>query len=99
VVVVIVMGMVMVVAEARDKDVPDWDCVAFIFSQALVNMALVLCDPGDEVIVLAPYYYSQLIALQIAQAKVTFCPWDPSTYLPNIQVRWINILANGMVMH
>lgn len=49
-------------------------------------MALALCDPGDDAILLAPYYFSHKLALQIAQATVRTCNWDPRTLLPDLQV-------------
>ena len=56
-------------------------------NQAFSNVALALCDPGDEAIILTPYYFSHVLALQIAQAHVTTCRWDPSTMLPDVKVR------------
>jgi aspartate/methionine/tyrosine aminotransferase len=49
-------------------------------------MALALCDPGDEAVICAPCYYSQKLALQIAQAKITLCKWEPDTLLPDLKV-------------
>jgi aspartate/methionine/tyrosine aminotransferase len=37
--------------------------------QAMTNVALAICDPGDEVVLVAPYYFSHLLALQIAQVR------------------------------
>ena len=54
--------------------------------QAFSHVALALCDPGDEAILLAPYYFSHKLALQIAQATVRTCNWDPHTLLPDLQV-------------
>lgn len=57
-------------------------------TQAFSHVALALCDPGDEVVLLAPYYFSHKLALQIAQATVRPCRWDPRTLLPDLQV-WV----------
>lgn len=54
--------------------------------QAFSHVALALCDPGDEAILLAPYYFSHRLALQIAQATVKDCRWDPATLLPDMEV-------------
>ena len=56
-------------------------------NQAFSNVALALVDPGDEVVLCAPYYFSHLVALQIAQANIKTCRWDPETLLPDLQVR------------
>jgi len=55
-------------------------------NQAFSLLALALCDPGDEAVLLAPYYFSHLVALQIAQAKVIEGKWDPTTMLPDVEV-------------
>lgn len=55
--------------------------------QAFSHVALALCDPGDEAVLLAPYYFSHRLALQIAQAAVRCCKWDPASLLPDLRVR------------
>lgn len=55
-------------------------------NQAFSLLALALCDPGDTAVLLAPYYFSHLVALQIAQAKVVEGKWDPTTLLPDVDV-------------
>jgi aspartate/methionine/tyrosine aminotransferase len=53
-------------------------------NQAFSHMALALCDPGDEAVLLAPYYFSHRLALQIAFAQAKTCRWDPATLLPDL---------------
>jgi len=55
-------------------------------NQAFSLLALALCDPGDEAVLLAPYYFSHLVALQIAEAKVIEGKWDATTMLPDVEV-------------
>lgn len=51
-------------------------------NQAFANIALALCDSGDHAIVLAPYYFSHCMSLQIAGAQVSICPFDKTSFLP-----------------
>lgn len=55
-------------------------------NQAFALLALALCDPGDRAVLFAPYYFSHLVALQIAQAEVVKGRWDPATWLPDVEV-------------
>ncbi len=43
--------------------------------QAFMNMAMMLCDQGDNAVLLAPYYFSHKLALQIAGANVHIAPY------------------------
>lgn len=52
-------------------------------NQAFTNVALTLCDEGDNAIILAPYYFSHQMGLTIAGANVSICPFDPATLSPN----------------
>ncbi|TFJ81444.1 hypothetical protein NSK_007405 [Nannochloropsis salina CCMP1776] len=54
-------------------------------NQAFALLALALCDPGDRAVLFAPYYFSHLVALQIAQAEVVKGRWDPATWLPDVE--------------
>lgn len=65
-------------------------------NQAFSLLALALCDPGDTAVLLAPYYFSHLVALQIAQAKVVEGKWDPTTLLPDVE-HLRSHLASGLV--
>lgn len=56
-------------------------------NQAFSNVALALVDPGDEVVLCAPYYFSHLVSFEIAQANIKTCWWDPKTLLPDLQVK------------
>lgn len=41
-----------------------------------------MCDPGDEVVLLAPYYFSHLNALTSCDVTPVVVPCDPTTLLP-----------------
>lgn len=50
--------------------------------QAFMNMALILCDQDDEVVLLAPYYFSHKLALQIAgltTSSIHICNFEKET--------------------
>jgi aspartate/methionine/tyrosine aminotransferase len=51
-------------------------------NQGFVNLILALCDPGDEVILLLPYYFSHYCALLLADVTPVIVPCEPSTLLP-----------------
>eukprot|EP00597_Dinobryon_sp_UTEXLB2267_P017064 CAMPEP_0201103732 /NCGR_PEP_ID=MMETSP0812-20130820/32007_1 /ASSEMBLY_ACC=CAM_ASM_000668 /TAXON_ID=98059 /ORGANISM="Dinobryon sp., Strain UTEXLB2267" /LENGTH=387 /DNA_ID=CAMNT_0047362303 /DNA_START=86 /DNA_END=1249 /DNA_ORIENTATION=- len=51
-------------------------------NQAFQSTALALCDNGDQAIVLAPYYFSHKLALQLAGVKVSVAPFG-SDMLPD----------------
>jgi len=53
-------------------------------NQAFANVAFALCDPGDQVAVIRPYYFSHLVALQLAGADVKFGDFDEETLLPDL---------------
>ena len=48
-----------------------------------MNTALAVLDSGDNVIIVAPYYFSHKLSCQLVAANVTVCPFDPSTFAPN----------------
>ena len=52
-------------------------------NQAFMNTALAVLDSGDNVIIVAPYYFSHKLSCQLVAANVTVCPFDPSTFAPN----------------
>ena len=52
-------------------------------NQAINNVALSTCDEGDNVIILAPYYFPHKSSAQLCGAKVSICPYDPSTLAPD----------------
>lgn len=58
-------------------------------NQAITSISLALCDGEDEAVILAPYYFSQLLALQLCQCKVTVAPFDRATLEP----RWDDLEA------
>lgn len=52
-------------------------------NQAFMNMALAVLDSGDNVIIIAPYYFSHKLSCQLVAANVTVCPFIPSTFAPD----------------
>jgi aspartate/methionine/tyrosine aminotransferase len=51
--------------------------------QAFLNLALLLCDEGDEAVMIAPYYFSHKLALQLAGATINTCFFDLETLKPD----------------
>jgi len=52
-------------------------------NQAFTNVALTLCDHGDNAIIVAPYYFSHLMSLQLSQVNISICPFQRDTLQPN----------------
>lgn len=52
-------------------------------NQAFLNVALALSDVETNSIVVAPYYFSHKMSLQLAGSRISVAPFDPSTLLPN----------------
>lgn len=52
-------------------------------NQAFSNAALAVCDEGDHAVILAPYYFSHKLSLQLCGAQVHVCPFDPATLAPD----------------
>lgn len=52
-------------------------------NQAFSNVATLLTDAQDDVIVVAPYYFSHVMALQLCDTKVHVCPFDSKTLQPD----------------
>jgi aspartate/methionine/tyrosine aminotransferase len=52
-------------------------------NQGFLNVAMLLSDTNDNVIIVAPYYFSHLLSCQLCQANVHICPFDPHTLQPN----------------
>ncbi|GAB4238047.1 MAG: pyridoxal phosphate-dependent aminotransferase [Deltaproteobacteria bacterium] len=46
-------------------------------NQAFFNAVLAICDPGDEVILLSPYYFNHEMAVALASAVPVTVPVDP----------------------
>mmetsp|Transcript_29176 Transcript_29176/g.38366 ORF Transcript_29176/g.38366 Transcript_29176/m.38366 type:complete len:420 (-) Transcript_29176:238-1497(-) len=53
-------------------------------NQAFVNVALALCDPGDKVVVVKPFYFSHLVALQLAGTSICYADFQAETLLPDM---------------
>lgn len=54
-------------------------------NQAFNNVAVALCDPGDKALLIAPYFYSHKLSLQLSGAEVSVCGFNPSTFAPDFQ--------------
>jgi aspartate/methionine/tyrosine aminotransferase len=52
-------------------------------NQGFFNLILALCDPGDEVILLLPYYFSHHCAVVMANVIPVLVPCEPETLLPD----------------
>jgi aspartate/methionine/tyrosine aminotransferase len=52
-------------------------------NQAFLNAVLAVCDPGDEVILLAPYYFNHEMAIALASCRAVCVPTD-GNYLPRL---------------
>ena len=52
-------------------------------NQAFLNVAMAVCDVNDDVVIVAPYYFSHKMSVQLAGGKVTECPFNPATLLPD----------------
>jgi aspartate/methionine/tyrosine aminotransferase len=64
-----------------------WNCglelmVTAGANQGFFNLVLALCDAGDEVLLLLPYYFSHYNALVMADVRPIVVPCDPDTLLP-----------------
>ncbi len=52
-------------------------------NQAFLNAVLCICDPGDEVVLLAPYYFNHHMAIALAGARAVCVPTDDQ-YQPRL---------------
>jgi aspartate/methionine/tyrosine aminotransferase len=52
-------------------------------NQAFFNAVLAICDPGDEVVLLTPYYFNHEMAIALASCRAVCVPTDEN-YLPRI---------------
>ena len=53
-------------------------------NQAFLNAVLGICDPGDEVILLTPYYFNHEMAIALAACRAVCVPTDGS-YRPRLE--------------
>ena len=52
-------------------------------NQAFVNVVLAICDPGDEVLLLTPYYFNHEMAIALAGCRPVCVPTDEK-YRPRV---------------
>lgn len=52
-------------------------------NQAFFNAVLAICDPGDEVILLTPYYFNHEMAIALASCRAVCVPTD-GNYRPRL---------------
>lgn len=55
---------------------PEHTCLTIGASQAFWLAIVTLCQPGDEVVVVAPYYFDHVMALDILGIRSVFVPFD-----------------------
>ncbi|MBE0534128.1 MAG: pyridoxal phosphate-dependent aminotransferase [Phycisphaerae bacterium] len=55
-------------------------CVTAGANMAFLNAILAICDPGDEVILLTPYYFNHEMAVQIADCRPVPVPTDDACH-------------------
>ena len=53
-------------------------------NQAFAHALLAVCDPGDEVILFRPYYFSHLVAVQLLGLQPVFLDCDAHSGLPDV---------------
>lgn len=58
-------------------------CVTAGANQAFVNVAMALCNEGDNAILIAPYFYCHKMTLQLVGANIHSCEFDASTFSPD----------------
>lgn len=51
-------------------------------NQAFAEISSVLCESRQNVILLAPYYFSHLVCLQLTEIHITIAPFQPLSLLP-----------------
>ncbi|XP_047317384.1 aromatic aminotransferase ISS1 [Impatiens glandulifera] len=55
-------------------------------NQAFVNIVLTLCDPGDSVVMFAPYYFNAFMSFQMTGVTdIIVGPGDPDTLYPDAE--------------
>lgn len=59
-------------------------CVTAGANMAFMNAVLAICDPGDEVIILSPYYFNHEMAIRIADCRPVVISTDDN-YQPIIE--------------
>ncbi len=47
-----------------------------------MSASLALCDSGDNAVLVAPYYFSHKLSLQLSEVNVAVCPFEISSLLP-----------------
>jgi aromatic aminotransferase len=62
------------------------DTFAYVsYSQAFVNLVLTLCDPGDSVVMFAPYYFNAYMSFQMTGiTDILVGPTDRNTLHPDL---------------
>jgi aspartate/methionine/tyrosine aminotransferase len=53
-------------------------------NQAMANVSLVVLDPGDAAILIAPYYFSHKAAIDLAGAEAIVTGFDKDSFQPNV---------------
>ena len=53
--------------------------------EILLHTFMSILDPGDEVILLAPYWVSYIEQIKVCEAKAVVVPYDPQQSLPSVE--------------
>nr|XP_029121242.1 aromatic aminotransferase ISS1 isoform X2 [Elaeis guineensis] len=65
-----------------------------LVEKAFVNIVLTLCDPGDSVVMFAPYYFNAYMSFQMTGiTNILVGPTNPKTLLPEID--WLEKTLSG----
>ncbi|KAG6483246.1 hypothetical protein ZIOFF_059888 [Zingiber officinale] len=63
-------------------------------NQAFVNVVLTLCDPGDSVVMFAPYYFNAYMSFQMTGiTNILVGPTDPKTLQPDAGKSFVTCFA------
>lgn len=52
-------------------------------NQGFNNLALTVCDAGDKAVLVAPFFFSHKLSLQMNDVEVSVCPFNTKTLAPN----------------
>lgn len=71
--------------DSFDSVIPDHEIMITAgANQAFINVALTICDPGDDVIVVLPYYFSHVNALLMSNVNLIYVKVTTSTLCPSV---------------
>eukprot|EP00055_Hartaetosiga_balthica_P003219 m.6968 g.6968 ORF g.6968 m.6968 type:complete len:389 (-) comp2684_c0_seq1:510-1676(-) len=66
-------------------------------NQAFMNVLLSTCDPGDDVVLISPYFFNHHMALQLRKCGIHYCPRVHNSF--KIDFQWLEAhLPNKKVL-